>query len=374
MLAVQQPVLSHNMLMPPTAQHNHHHHHHKVVTDTNTLANIKLPSSAVYCAEQGLFLETDKHRLAQRQKQIKFGKVAAGHRSYVGDGRQHPVPVTPRVDQVCSKRSWDQQMGQWRRLLTGTEDTHRTVEPRNHFQFSNEVHKVAGMHGNIHFDIEIGKSNHGPHGCQQTQAHPLAIKCLVVGDAAKHHKLIVSPRNIPFTPFKKLLEDKVNSLISKIYYRDEDGDVIVTDDDMALKVFLEGAGTVHPTKLYLELDTKSSDSFYGSVLTKEMEAAVAVVSSYYDLSESQASELRRSLADGLKPMEMPPLLTPPSSCRQQKSIGKVLLDSPISTPYKNLIACIPAALLSPTSMRNIQVAKTPSPMKDQLSLLVSRLE
>eukprot|EP00992_Anisonema_acinus_P015824 TRINITY_DN9907_c0_g1_i1.p1 TRINITY_DN9907_c0_g1~~TRINITY_DN9907_c0_g1_i1.p1 ORF type:complete len:168 (-),score=20.96 TRINITY_DN9907_c0_g1_i1:346-849(-) len=67
-------------------------------------------------------LETDPHKLRQRMKQIHFGKSTKGYEAYRSlvptcerDASVHPV--TPRHDQLCSKRSWDAQVRQWRRQL-----------------------------------------------------------------------------------------------------------------------------------------------------------------------------------------------------------------------------------------------------------------
>ncbi|GAQ79607.1 hypothetical protein KFL_000340100 [Klebsormidium nitens] len=65
--------------------------------------------------------ETDAHRLAQRQKQIDFGKNTLGYERYLEvtpkAKRQKGDPTTPRIHQVCSKRSWDGQIKKWRRFL-----------------------------------------------------------------------------------------------------------------------------------------------------------------------------------------------------------------------------------------------------------------
>eukprot|EP00250_Pteridium_aquilinum_P011375 c20020_g1_i1 orf=128-1159(-) len=65
--------------------------------------------------------EDDVHRLSQRHKQIEFGKNTLGYERYIElipkSKRKHKDPRTPNPKQVCSKRSWDGQIRQWRRLL-----------------------------------------------------------------------------------------------------------------------------------------------------------------------------------------------------------------------------------------------------------------
>jgi len=66
-------------------------------------------------------LETDPHRLEQRQKQITLGKITAGYKRYLRlvpkELRSRGEPATPNPHQVCSKRSWDGQLNKWRRQL-----------------------------------------------------------------------------------------------------------------------------------------------------------------------------------------------------------------------------------------------------------------
>jgi len=65
--------------------------------------------------------ETDEHRLAQRQKQVDYGKNTIGYQKYVDQiprkKRSLTDPRTPDISQKCSKRSWDGQVRKWRRLL-----------------------------------------------------------------------------------------------------------------------------------------------------------------------------------------------------------------------------------------------------------------
>lgn len=66
-------------------------------------------------------VESDPHRLCQRQKQIDYGKNTLGYERYTEMvpryQRTKVHPRTPDIRQVCSKRSWDGQIRKWRRLL-----------------------------------------------------------------------------------------------------------------------------------------------------------------------------------------------------------------------------------------------------------------
>jgi len=66
-------------------------------------------------------IETDPHRLSQRQKQITYGYRTLGYLRYrllvPRDKRRKEHPRTPRKEQICSKRSWDGQVKKWRREL-----------------------------------------------------------------------------------------------------------------------------------------------------------------------------------------------------------------------------------------------------------------
>ncbi|KAL6778043.1 HBP1 [Auxenochlorella protothecoides x Auxenochlorella symbiontica] len=66
--------------------------------------------------------ETDPHRLAQRQKQVDFGKNTLGYQRYReaiprSQRRRNKDPSTPDVHKACSKRAFDGQIKKWRRQL-----------------------------------------------------------------------------------------------------------------------------------------------------------------------------------------------------------------------------------------------------------------
>lgn len=78
--------------------------------------------------------ELDAHRLAQRQKQVNFGKVTPGYRYYRFSvppfQRQYGNPnhpMTPRTSMKCSKRKWDNMVATWRRALHAWDGNPRVV-------------------------------------------------------------------------------------------------------------------------------------------------------------------------------------------------------------------------------------------------------
>jgi len=74
----------------------------------------------------GPTVETDERRLAQRLKQVEYGKVTHGYKCYLHvcprDKRRKGDPQTPSAAQKCSKRSWDGQVKKWRRQLHKYDD------------------------------------------------------------------------------------------------------------------------------------------------------------------------------------------------------------------------------------------------------------
>lgn len=69
-----------------------------------------------------IHVESDPHKLCQRQKQIDYGKNTLGYERYLElvprkQRKKYVHPRTPDIKQVCSKRSWDGQVKQWRRKL-----------------------------------------------------------------------------------------------------------------------------------------------------------------------------------------------------------------------------------------------------------------
>ncbi|XP_046850272.1 histone RNA hairpin-binding protein-like [Xenia sp. Carnegie-2017] len=90
---------------------------------------------------------TDEHRLAQRQKQIDYGKNTVAYGRYVMQKPRHcrsvEDPKTPDKFQVCSTRSWTGQVRCWRIKL------HEWDPP-------NPMHG----HGSSIFDLVSQSNNH----------------------------------------------------------------------------------------------------------------------------------------------------------------------------------------------------------------------
>ncbi|EFA79864.1 hypothetical protein PPL_06684 [Heterostelium album PN500] len=65
--------------------------------------------------------EESEAKLKSRQRQIDIGKQTLGYQAYIAavkkSRRKKTDPRTPNKNQVCSKRSWEGQIGKWRRLL-----------------------------------------------------------------------------------------------------------------------------------------------------------------------------------------------------------------------------------------------------------------
>lgn len=82
---------------------------------------------AVYLAMRG-GCEEDSHRIAQRQKQIDYGKNTLAYDTFVEavprENRTREHPATPPPRQRCSKRSFDGQVKKWRRMLHEFKEKH----------------------------------------------------------------------------------------------------------------------------------------------------------------------------------------------------------------------------------------------------------
>lgn len=86
-------------------------------------------------------VEADPHRIAQRQKQIDYGKNTLGYQRYTEEVPRNlrrkmttkilKHPDTPDVTQICSKRSFDGQAKKWRRELHlwDPDDNEDLIEP-----------------------------------------------------------------------------------------------------------------------------------------------------------------------------------------------------------------------------------------------------
>jgi hypothetical protein len=87
---------------------------------TDEFAVVQDPVKALEDAE--VFRETNPHRVAQRQRQIDFGKNTVGYQRMteahpIKKKRPNTVPRTPDVHKKCSKRAFDGLVRQWRRRL-----------------------------------------------------------------------------------------------------------------------------------------------------------------------------------------------------------------------------------------------------------------
>eukprot|EP01064_Diplonema_japonicum_P020704 TRINITY_DN3028_c2_g1_i2.p1 TRINITY_DN3028_c2_g1~~TRINITY_DN3028_c2_g1_i2.p1 ORF type:complete len:334 (+),score=92.32 TRINITY_DN3028_c2_g1_i2:52-1053(+) len=208
---------------------------------------LKLPPTAVVNKSTGEWEETDIHRLAQRRKQLYFGKVTQGYKHYVArvprEDRQEgndSHPMTPRLNQVCSKRSWDCQVGKWRRSL--------------HYWDSNP--DPEGMR-KCPEELKLNKENNIQSQPRLIPTHintmqpTVKVKYTINGD--DHCKLLITPLKTSFDAFAAHLEDKNGTLFS-MYYSDADGDVVDVDDDVSLRSFLDCvAASSPPPKLCVDL-------------------------------------------------------------------------------------------------------------------------
>ncbi|KAL4855654.1 IMPACT family member in pol 5'region [Chlorella vulgaris] len=85
----------------------------KDVTD-DFIVEDTAPSRGPRKQQDAPMLESDPHRLAQRQKQIDLGKNTLGYQQ--GRNKKQD-PMTPDVYQMCSKRAFEGQVKKWRRQL-----------------------------------------------------------------------------------------------------------------------------------------------------------------------------------------------------------------------------------------------------------------
>eukprot|EP01063_Lacrimia_lanifica_P004104 TRINITY_DN12297_c0_g1_i1.p1 TRINITY_DN12297_c0_g1~~TRINITY_DN12297_c0_g1_i1.p1 ORF type:complete len:481 (+),score=201.01 TRINITY_DN12297_c0_g1_i1:206-1444(+) len=391
------------------------HQPQHLLTDLKTNTTIKLPPTAKLNKESGVWVETDGHRLSQRNKQIDFGKLTLGHRNYCAavprQERQmgnENHPVTPRYDQVCSKRSWDSQVQHWRRMLHRwdhgpdpatmrktddeirqyLEQQKREKNERNHFRLegdgndSRHVIKQVEANGPLSgcAEVEIGRS------CfyDTNPPPPLTIKCMLDDSPTGRYKMIVTPKNIPFQPFRKLIEEKIKKSISKIFYIDEDGDHVVADDDVALKVFLDGAGKSHKPKLQLEIDrsdepkptaaggdaTPADQDPAGDALAKDLRKAVDMIASYKGLTEEQRDELERDVKAALvRGAPTPKSVSTNAASPAMPELLQGNSPPPVQPPSME-------ALLMHTALwrqRVEQDAASPSPESKKLSRMISEI-
>ena len=133
--------------------------------------------------------DLDEHRIAQRVKQINFGKVTDGYRHY-----RHAVPPcrrqlhnprhpdTPDIRAPCSKRKWDQEVAVWRRSLhqwdtnpeeSSMRDPECTHYYTHHAEMSMEDYARLTEEELQRVHDEVAK-NHGGVVCSTTAASSVA--------------------------------------------------------------------------------------------------------------------------------------------------------------------------------------------------------
>eukprot|EP00667_Euglena_gracilis_P011766 EG_transcript_12046 len=118
-------------------------------------------------AKVALQVETDERRLAQRQKQIEYGKVTHGYKCYIRvrpkEKRGKREPHTPVITQKCSKRSWDGQVKKWRKQLHKYDDLFPIAE-------------TGGVSGNECSDVEDVVAKKHPPPTAPAKATPSLTK------------------------------------------------------------------------------------------------------------------------------------------------------------------------------------------------------
>lgn len=104
-------------------------------------------TAAGACSSTVIERETDPTRLAQRQKQIDFGKNTLAYERYARDvprrSRTVDLPWTPDIGDPMAKRRFDGKVKQWRRDLHEWEN----ANPEKPSAASEEAAKPLGLAG-----------------------------------------------------------------------------------------------------------------------------------------------------------------------------------------------------------------------------------
>ena len=121
--------------------------------------------------------ETNPQRLLQRRKQVLFGKNTPGYRNYVLSVMVHRQrqrgnpyhPVTPRAEDVWSKRSWDNALTLWRRRLHAWDAVAAAASPeaaRSLLTYETSLirHHEETAYGHNGIDNDDDDEDR-PHGC-----------------------------------------------------------------------------------------------------------------------------------------------------------------------------------------------------------------
>ncbi|KAL6768904.1 HBP1 [Auxenochlorella protothecoides x Auxenochlorella symbiontica] len=115
--------------------------------------------------------ETDPHRLAQRQKQVDFGKNTLGYQRYReaiprSQRRRNKDPSTPDVHKACSKRAFDGQIKKWRRQL------HEWDPPTQEAGAADDVALATGAVMSLEAAGPAGREEPAPGGDADGQVIP----------------------------------------------------------------------------------------------------------------------------------------------------------------------------------------------------------
>lgn len=210
------------------------------------------PRGASWKVQRDASVERDEHRVKQRDKQIMFGKVTEGYRNYTAvvpkEDRQtgnENHPVTPRVNQVCSKRAWDNQIGAWRRALHLWDLGPSAEEMRMECGALEERKKsarIAPAPERHHFSMPAPRETEEVP--VETEKQPdqtelkTELKCIVVNETgeAQRCKMLQLSARPSFTELEKMVESKLRT--SGILYFTDDTAEIEVDDSSSLQAFL----------------------------------------------------------------------------------------------------------------------------------------
>lgn len=106
---------------------------------------------------------SDTHVLAQRQKQIDFGKNTLAYDRYSTEvkrrERTEKDPQTPDASEPISKRRFDGKVKAWRRSLHVWEDTHPPQQADSVTHEKSEAHAVGGSTSSAPTGTSVGLSS-----------------------------------------------------------------------------------------------------------------------------------------------------------------------------------------------------------------------
>jgi len=90
-------------------------------------------------------VETDPKTLARREQQIEYGKVTDDYAAYISEvakaDRVKGQPVTPRKDQVISRRNFDNQIRKWKKQIHFWRDIDRCIAIKSEHRLSKGASK-----------------------------------------------------------------------------------------------------------------------------------------------------------------------------------------------------------------------------------------